>query len=116
MEDDNVIDITDRGKLMGKMVEKDAVQLVEMGSSGKNYCLTLSKKSLIAIREGSSFPIEFMANGTKMKINVMRDTEFRKKMRIFNKANTMAKESAIATKEVNDAVGLGKSLGEQLDQ
>lgn len=115
MEEDNVIDITDKRKLMGKMVERDAVTLVEIGSSGKNYCLTLTKNALIAIREGSSFPIEFMANGTKMKVNIMRDTEFRKKSRIFNKANQLAKESAIATKEANDAVGIGKSLGEKLD-
>lgn len=116
MENDNVIDITDKGKLMARIVEKDAVQLVEMGSSGKNYCLTLSKNALIAIREGKTFPLELLIGDKKMKINVMRDNEFKKKLATFNKINEQAKNSAQATAEATKAAGLGKSLGETLDQ
>lgn len=111
-----VIDITDRGKLMARMVEENAVQLVEMGSSGTNYCLTLSKSALIAIREGRTFPLELLIGEKKMKINVMRNTEFKKKLNAFHKLNEQAKDSVKIATDKNEDAEFGKSLGENLDQ
>jgi hypothetical protein len=115
MEEDNVIDISDRRELMSKMVEEDGVQLIEMGSSGNNYCLTLSKRALMAIREGSSFPLELLMGERKIKVTVIRNTEFRKKLRLFQKINEQAKNAAEAQVEANESVGIGKSIGEKLD-
>lgn len=111
-----VIDITDRGKLMAKMVNENAVQLVEIGNSGKNYCLTLSKNALVAIREGRTFPLELLLGDKKMKINVMRDNTYKEQVRKFNKISEKAKESVEVAVDANDDANFGKSLGENLDQ
>lgn len=114
--EDNVVNISDRGKNMGRVVEENAVQLIEMGSSGKNFCLTVSKSALIAIRSGKSFPLEGLFGETKIKINVMRDTEYKKKMLAFKKLDEQAKDSVSIAKDKTDDADFGKSLGENLDQ
>jgi hypothetical protein len=116
MGNDNVVDITDRGKLMSKMVGEDAVQLIEMGSSGENFCLTLSKSALMAVREGRSFPLDLLMNGKKVKITVMRDNTYKKKLQAFLRLNEQAKDAAQSRVDLKEDVDLGKSLGEKLDQ
>ena len=115
-EDSNVIDITDRGKLMAKMVGENAVQLVEMGSSGTNYCITLSKAALIALREGRAFPLEFLNGDKKMTITLMRDNTYKAKIQAFKKISEKAKDTVEKKVSVQEDTDLGKSLGEKLDQ
>ena len=115
MNDDNVVDISDRGKLMAKMVEKDAVKFVQIGTSGKNYCLTLSKTALIALREGSSFPVELFVGDTKVKFNIMRDRTFQENLRKFKKINQEAKDAADAKIEAEEEVAkLGSDIGNKI--
>jgi len=112
MNDDNVVDITDRKELMGRMVESDAVKFVQIGTSGKNQCLVLSKTALIAIREGQSFPVEVLVGDTKMKFVIMRDRTFKKNLRDFKKTAQAAQGSVEATIEANnEAAKLGQDIG-----
>jgi len=114
-DNNNVIDISNRDELMSRIVESDAVKLVQIGTSGKNYCVTLTKNALIALREGKSFPIDMMVNGEKASFTIMRDVTFRKNLTAFNKANVAAKKSADEKVEANKEVeGLGKDIGNKI--
>jgi len=111
--EDNVIDITNRKELMSRMVEKDAVKFVQIGTSGANHCLTLSKTALIALREGSTFPVELLVGDTKVRFTIMRDTTFRVNLAKFTKINQAAKDNVQAQVDADEEVSkLGKDIGD----
>ena len=112
MNEDNVVDISDRDKFMARIVEDDAVQFVQIGTSGTNQVLTLSKNALIAIREGKSFPVELLVGDKKVKFQIMRDTTFKRQLAVYKKAAETAQDMGEAQVEANNEVAkIGKDIG-----
>lgn len=75
MNENNVIDIKE--EIMVRQVEENAVQLIKMGNSGNNFCITISNNALVALRQDRTFPIKFIAGEKEKTIIVMRNTVFR---------------------------------------
>lgn len=103
--------MVNKGTVMTKTVDETDVKFIEIGSSGKSYCLTLSKNALLALREGKTFPIELLDGDVKKLIVVMRDTTFKKRMTIHNKISKKAKESVETKIKERRDIELGKDIG-----
>lgn len=90
-------------------MNNESVQLIEIGQSGKNFCLTLDKAALNKIKEGATAPIEFQLNGKMVKIVVMRDSTFIRNKAMLNKLSEQAKQSVQMEAEINKELsGLGE--------
>lgn len=109
-----------KGKVMGKnkkkgqitVSEKD-VHFVQVGTSGDNYCLTLSKNATIAIKAGHTFPVEFLLGDRKVTIIVLSDATFKRNLGVVSKLNDGAKQSAEATIQANrETEEIGKGIGD----
>lgn len=60
--------------------EKEWVKMIQMGN---NICITLHKKALMALKDGSSIPLHMTSGKTTIKIVLMRDTTFQISMQRF---------------------------------
>lgn len=101
---------------MARMVEKNAVNVVPVGKSGKNFMITFSKNALIAIREGQSFDVELLSGDKPLKMVFIRDNVARQKVKLLENLNKKAKESAeIVVSTEEETAMLGKDIGLKLD-
>lgn len=104
---------------MHQKVKEDAVQFIPVGESGDNYCLTLSKEALVAIRQGKSFPIQILAGDRKKTIVVIRDTIFKRNLRLHQAIMNKAKEDVQAKLQLEqgekEAENLAETIGQQED-
>lgn len=102
--------------IMTKTVDSDDVKFVQIGNSGTNYCITISKNGLLALRNGKTFPIELIDGDKKKTIVVMRDVTFRKRMNIHSKLTQEAKKTAeIIINGNKEGANLGDDIGSSSD-
>ena len=87
-----------------KKVGDTGVQLFQLGSSGDNYVFALSKRALIHLRNEGTAEQELLFGDKKIKLIVMQDSTFKKKLKILNQVNAKAKQAAEKVSEENKKV------------
>ena len=101
-----------------KPVEYEAVHLVQVGPSKKNFILSFSKKALIAMKEGKSFPVKMELEDDKIvNIVAMRDSTYQSKLKVFSDINDKAAADAKAIVEQSETIdNISKSIAESADK
>ena len=96
------------------IVDDSDVRFIPIGDSGKNACIIITKKGMLALKQGLSFPIEYLDNGQSRKIVVLSDRAFRLRFGIIKAMDEQISEQGEVKVELSHQEQEAKDIGDQI--
>jgi len=92
------------------------VIVVPIGNDGKGLAVCFTKRALLRIKEGNTYPVDVMTSAGKVKMMFMRDRTFNQHLKKFQtKVATVQVEKA-TDESLADTASLAAEIGESLPE